>query len=87
MERPADVASWKSSNHLGRLNSREYSTTTERRVRSRFPVSMSLRYAARSLSPATRHAHMSENRDEHGQFTERVTLSDVLGVFKAVDGP
>jgi len=85
MGRPAEVASWKSSNHLGRLNSREYSTTTERRVRS--PVSMSQRYAARSLSPATLHAHTSQNRDEHGQFTKQVTLSDVLGVFEAVDGP
>ena len=30
---------------------------------------------------------MSQNRDEHGQFTEQVGLSDVLGVFDAVDGP
>jgi hypothetical protein len=30
---------------------------------------------------------MSHNRDEHGQFTEQVTLSDVLGVFDAVEGP
>lgn len=30
---------------------------------------------------------MSQNRDEHGQFSEEVTLSDVLGVFDRVDGP
>ncbi|MEF8980158.1 MAG: hypothetical protein V5A39_15035 [Haloarculaceae archaeon] len=30
---------------------------------------------------------MSQNRDEHGQFTEQVSLSDVLAVFDAVDGP
>jgi hypothetical protein len=30
---------------------------------------------------------MSQNRDEHGQFTEQVTLADVLGVFEAVEGP
>lgn len=30
---------------------------------------------------------MSRDRDEHGQFTEQVSLSDVLGVFDAVDGP
>lgn len=30
---------------------------------------------------------MSQNRDEHGQFTEQVTLGNVLGVFDAVEGP
>lgn len=30
---------------------------------------------------------MSQNRDEHGQFSEEVTLHDVLAVFDAVDGP
>jgi hypothetical protein len=30
---------------------------------------------------------MSQNRDEHGQFTEQVSLSDVLAVFDTVDGP
>lgn len=30
---------------------------------------------------------MSRKRDDRGQFTEEVSLSDVLGVFDAVDGP
>lgn len=30
---------------------------------------------------------MGQNRDEHGQFSEEVTLSDVLGVFERVEGP
>lgn len=30
---------------------------------------------------------MSRNRDERGQYTEEVTLDDVLAVFDAVDGP
>lgn len=30
---------------------------------------------------------MSRNRDEHGQYTEKVSLADVLAVFEAVDGP
>jgi len=30
---------------------------------------------------------MSRDRDDHGQFTEQVSLSDVLSVFGAVDGP
>lgn len=30
---------------------------------------------------------MSRERDAHGQYTEKVSLSDVLGVFDAVDGP
>ena len=30
---------------------------------------------------------MSHDRDERGQFTEQVTLSDVLDVFETVDGP
>jgi hypothetical protein len=30
---------------------------------------------------------MSRKRDEHGQFTEQVTLADVLAVFETVDGP
>jgi Fic family protein len=30
---------------------------------------------------------MSRNRDERGQFTEPVSLSDVLDVFESVDGP
>lgn len=30
---------------------------------------------------------MSKERDEHGRFTQTVTLADVLGVFKEVDGP
>jgi len=30
---------------------------------------------------------MSKNRDEHGQFTEEVPLSEVLGVFDTVPGP
>jgi hypothetical protein len=30
---------------------------------------------------------MSQNRDEKGQFTETVTLADVLEVFEAVEGP
>lgn len=30
---------------------------------------------------------MSRNRDERGQYTEKVSLSDVLSVFEAVDGP
>lgn len=30
---------------------------------------------------------MSRNRDEHGQFTDQITLSDVLDVFDTVDGP
>lgn len=30
---------------------------------------------------------MSQNRDDHGQFTEKVSLSDVLDVFDAVEGP
>lgn len=30
---------------------------------------------------------MSRERDDRGQFTETVTLADVLGVFDAVDGP
>jgi len=30
---------------------------------------------------------MSEKRDEQGQFTEQVGLSDVLDVFDAVEGP
>jgi hypothetical protein len=30
---------------------------------------------------------MSRNRDERGQFTEQVGLSDVLGVFDTVEGP
>lgn len=30
---------------------------------------------------------MSRNRDENGQFTEQVSLSDVVAVFDAVDGP
>lgn len=30
---------------------------------------------------------MSQNRDEHGQFTEQVSLADVLDVFDAVEGP
>jgi hypothetical protein len=30
---------------------------------------------------------MSKNRDEQGQFTEEVTLSDVLAVFETVQGP
>ncbi|MCU4718164.1 hypothetical protein [Halapricum hydrolyticum] len=30
---------------------------------------------------------MSKNRDEKGQFTEQVTLADVLEVFETVDGP
>lgn len=30
---------------------------------------------------------MSRNRDERGQYTEKVSLSDVLGVFETVAGP
>jgi hypothetical protein len=30
---------------------------------------------------------MSRNRDERGQYTETVSLSDVLGVFETVSGP
>jgi hypothetical protein len=30
---------------------------------------------------------MSKNRDENGQFTEEVTLSDVLAVFDTIPGP
>lgn len=30
---------------------------------------------------------MSDERDGDGRFVEQVTLSDVLGVFGAVDGP
>jgi hypothetical protein len=30
---------------------------------------------------------MSRNRDDQGQYTETVSLSDVLGVFEAVAGP
>jgi hypothetical protein len=30
---------------------------------------------------------MSQHRDEHGQFTEQVGLSDVLDVFETVEGP
>ena len=30
---------------------------------------------------------MGRERDEHGQFTEQVTLADVLAVFETVAGP
>lgn len=30
---------------------------------------------------------VSQNRDERGQFSEEVSLDDVLAVFDAVDGP
>lgn len=30
---------------------------------------------------------MSRNRDEHGRYTEQVSLSDVLDVFETVEGP
>jgi hypothetical protein len=30
---------------------------------------------------------MSRKRDERGQYTEQVSLADVLGVFEAVEGP
>lgn len=30
---------------------------------------------------------MSQDRNEHGQFSETTTLEDVLAVFDAVDGP
>jgi hypothetical protein len=33
------------------------------------------------------HIPMSHNRDERGQFTEQVSLPEVLAVFDAVDGP
>lgn len=30
---------------------------------------------------------MNKNRDEHGQYAETVSLSDVLAVFRSVTGP
>lgn len=33
------------------------------------------------------HSFVSQQRDDRGQFTEEVTLDDVLAVFEAVAGP
>jgi hypothetical protein len=36
---------------------------------------------------STKQIHMSHHRDESGQFTEQVSLAEVLGVFESVAGP
>ncbi len=44
-------------------------------------------YRARVFTLGPVDADMSRNRDERGQFTEEVTLADVLAVFEEVEGP
>ena len=43
--------------------------------------------SVRSLRLSSRSVRMSRNRDERGQYTETVSLSEVLEVFDTVAGP